>query len=81
MLYDWFKILKNLKRNRDKTQVEIHAILRNFSFPFSRMESEGTILQCASSYMKEVPVFPVYRWLAKGLFVYSSNNVNGFGCI
>ena len=53
MLFDWFKILKTLEEKRGKNETEIHAILRKYSFPVSRMESERTILQCASNYMKE----------------------------
>ena len=45
MLFDWFKILKTLEEKRGKNETEIHAILRKYSFPVSRMESEGTILQ------------------------------------
>ena len=64
-----------------QNQVEIHAILRKYSFPVSRMESECTILQCPLNYIKEVPVILVNRWMAKGLFFYSFDNVDGFGCI
>ena len=53
MLFDWFKILKNLEEKRGKNEGEIHAILHRYSFPVSRMESEGTILECASNYMKK----------------------------
>ena len=53
MLFDWFKILKNLEEKRRKNEGEIHAILRKYSFPVLRMESEGTILQFASNYIKE----------------------------
>ena len=53
MLFDWFKILKNLEEKRGKNEGEIHAILRKYSFPVLRMESEGTILQFASNYIKE----------------------------
>ena len=53
MLFDWFKILKTLEEKRDKNETEIHAILRKYFFAVSRMESENTILQCASDYIKE----------------------------
>ena len=53
MLFDWFKILKNLEKKRRQNEGEIHAILHRYSFLVSRMESEGTILQCASNYMKK----------------------------
>ena len=49
MLFGWFKILNSLEEKRDKNETEIHAIFRKYSFPVSRMESEGTILQCASN--------------------------------
>ena len=52
MLFDWLKILQNLEEKRGKNQTEIHAILRKYYFPVSRMESESTILQCASNYIK-----------------------------
>ena len=38
---------------RGKNEGEIHTILRKYSLHVLRMESEGTILQCASNYMKE----------------------------
>ena len=44
---------KNLEEKKGKNEGEIHAILRKYSFPVSRTESEGTILQCASNFMKE----------------------------
>ena len=53
MLFDWFKILKNLEEKRAKNEGEIRATVCKYSFPVSRMESEGTIVQCASNYMKE----------------------------
>ena len=53
MLFDWFTILKAMKEKRGKNETEIHAILRKYSFPVLRMESECTILQCDSNYMKE----------------------------
>ena len=53
MLFDWFKILKTLEEKRGKNETKIQAILRKYSLPVSRMESGGTILQCASNYMKE----------------------------
>ena len=53
MLFDWFKILKNLEEKRGKNEGEIRATVCKYSFPVSRMESEGTIVQCASNYMKE----------------------------
>ena len=49
VLFDWFKILKNLEEKRGKNEGEIHGFLRKYSFPVSRIESEGTILQCASN--------------------------------
>ena len=53
MLFDWFKILKNLEEKRGKNEGEIRATVSKYSFPVSRMESEDTIVQCASNYMKE----------------------------
>ena len=53
MLFDWFKILKNLEEKRAKNEGEIRATVCKYSFPVSRMESEGTMVQCASNYMKE----------------------------
>ena len=53
MLFDWFKILKTLEEKRVKNETESHAILRKYSFPVSRMESEGTIVQYASNHVKE----------------------------
>ena len=32
MLFDWFKILKNLEEKRGKNEGEIHAILRKHFF-------------------------------------------------
>ena len=50
---------------RGKNEGEIHAILRKYSFPVSRMESEGTILQCASNYMKENNLSLLSQFLEK----------------
>ena len=35
--------LETLEEKRGKNETEIHAILRKYSFPVSRMESEGTV--------------------------------------
>ena len=66
MLFYWFKILKNLEEKRGKNEGEIHAILSKYSFPVSRMESEGTILHCASNYMKENDLSLLSQLLEKG---------------
>ena len=67
MLFDWFKVFKTLEEKRGKNETEIHAILRKYSFPVSRMESEGTILQCASNYMKENNLYLLSQLLEKVL--------------
>ena len=53
MLFDWFKILKSLEKKKGKNDAEIHEILCKHLVPVLKMESEGTVLQCASNYMKE----------------------------
>ena len=53
MLFDWFKILKNLEKKKGKNDAEIYEILCKYLIPVLKMESEGTVLQCASNYMKE----------------------------
>ena len=53
MLFDWFKILKNLEKKKRKNDAEIHEILCKYLVPVLKMEFEGTVLQCASNYMKE----------------------------
>ena len=53
MLFDWFKILKNLEKKKGKNGAEIYEILCKYLVPVLKMESEGTVLQCASNYMKE----------------------------
>ena len=67
MLFDWVKVLKNLEEKRGKNETEIHAILRKYSFPVSRMKSEGTILQGASNYIKENN-FSLLPWLLEKVF-------------
>ena len=58
MLFDWFKILRNLEEKNGKNEGEIHAILCKYSFPVSRMEFESATLQSASNYMKnKQPLF------------------------
>ena len=65
MLFDWFKILKTLEEKRGKHETETHAILCKYYFPISRVESEGTILQCASNYMKEKNISLLLQLLEK----------------
>ena len=65
MLFDWFKILKNLEEKRAKNEGEIRATVCKYSFPVSRMESEGTIVQCASNYMKENNLSLLFQLLKK----------------
>ena len=67
MLFDSVKVLKNLEEKRGKNETEIHAILCKYSFPVSRMESEGTILQGASNYIKENN-FSLLPWLLEKVF-------------
>ena len=65
MLLDWFKIIKIMEEKRGKNEGEIHEILRKYTFLVSRMESEGTTLQCAPNYMKENNLFLLLQLLEK----------------
>ena len=62
MLFDWFKILKNLEEKRGKNEGEIHAILHRYSFPVSRMESEGTLyfLSCLKKFLHSLTLLEKY---------------------